>query len=738
MDKVNEINKQQLAGFGRVLTQLFTRSFMYSANHPFQIEAMDSTYQALNQLLQSISPVVFILNGEKFYIDEESLDPRLNISKILFYFKKTGIESISFFKGVGKKEFQEFFKIATSLEKFPDADAMIRELFKKRIEHIKINYIFYKKVSSEDEVIPRDFLDKVTPDIIEEDRDRVKEMFIDSVFNSVLQDEFIKKLNLNDILISPDNASKEMIASDIANVRKYNTEKTKKNKNGELRHGQFLLHQLELIDQDVDKKLTEGDKIELSQITNALLDMRKKLIEGIEAQKTLGIAYVNEEKVLSKSCEITDKVLISLIKEEYRKTEDIPRLAQILCRIIPEADELKRLLPQIKGALLKEGMSQDDFTGLIQEFGKVLQNDNLVKILSESAEEIGVEGEDIIRRLKDNPLQSAEMIYLASEIKKRKGDEKAITQLIVDYVEEISLKYSHDLKGKDRDDSERQFEETRSKLKSSLVKQLSSLDIEDELLIQLEERINNRMDEIFNKMRRAWINAYSGTVENKPQKRLTVLETLEQGVNEDENLGKILKIIRKKTASGEIDENDFDQIYPEIVKLEQLSKSQNDQQKFTNGIMKKDMLIEYMNKELDRAKRYKIPLSVLGFTLVKIKAKAKLTDKNFSKRRLLETLLNKLVEVFRTPDIIGEAKQNHFIVMLPMADQGEANLALRRAMKILHLAPLDVDGTPFEIKVAGVVADLDMMDTANAASLVEDIRSKLKDMATRITNLHAY
>jgi hypothetical protein len=77
---------------------------MYSANHPFQIEAINAAYQSLDRLLQTISPEVFILNREQFYVDEEPLDPRLSVSRLMAHFKKIGIESISFYKGVEKND----------------------------------------------------------------------------------------------------------------------------------------------------------------------------------------------------------------------------------------------------------------------------------------------------------------------------------------------------------------------------------------------------------------------------------------------------------------------------------------------------------------------------------------------------------------------------------------------------------------------------------------------------------
>jgi hypothetical protein len=215
MNNENDIIKRQCAVFGRTFALLFNRSFMYSANHPFQVEAINSAFQAVTQLLLSNSPSVFIMHGEKFYVDEEPLDPRLNVSKIVAYFKKAGMESISFYKGVDKKEIQLFLEIATSLNKYHDADAMSKAMFKKQITHIKINHIFYKKVSAEDEVIRREILDKITPDMIDEDHDKMKQMFIGSIFSSMLQDEFVKNLNLNSLLKNPGNISSEMIAADL-------------------------------------------------------------------------------------------------------------------------------------------------------------------------------------------------------------------------------------------------------------------------------------------------------------------------------------------------------------------------------------------------------------------------------------------------------------------------------------------------------------------------------------------
>jgi hypothetical protein len=46
---------------------------------------------------------------------------------------------------------------------------------------------------------------------------------------------------------------------------------------------------------------------------------------------------------------------------------------------VPEAAELKRLLPKIKTALLEEGMSHTHYLELVQELSKELQSEGLAK-----------------------------------------------------------------------------------------------------------------------------------------------------------------------------------------------------------------------------------------------------------------------------------------------------------------------------------------------------------------------
>ena len=140
----------------RSLCLLFNRSTMYTSDHPYIQQAVGGLFDALAPQLSIISPLAFILNRDQLYLDEELVDPRINQGRIVSLFKKTGIQSISFNIGLQKAELNAFMAIFTAPERFPDAGAMQKGLKQQNVQHLKINHVFYKKVTMDDAVVRKD------------------------------------------------------------------------------------------------------------------------------------------------------------------------------------------------------------------------------------------------------------------------------------------------------------------------------------------------------------------------------------------------------------------------------------------------------------------------------------------------------------------------------------------------------------------------------------------------------
>ena len=100
-----------------------------------------------------------------------------------------------------------------------------------------------------------------------------------------------------------------------------------------------------------------------------------------------------------------------------------------------------------------------------------------------------------------------------------------------------------------------------------------------------------------------------------------------------------MDVIRKKVESQEIDENDFDQIYSEIVKQELSSKAEKDNNALSSGILREQLLMTFIDKEISRAKRYEMPLTALGFTLVSARNKTNSQSGSIRARDVVNSLL---------------------------------------------------------------------------------------------------
>ena len=78
-----QISQQELARFSRVTVLLFNRVTVYSANHPYTKETLDQFHQVVELLLDSVSPIVLLLVHDQLSIDDEPLDPRINVLRVL-------------------------------------------------------------------------------------------------------------------------------------------------------------------------------------------------------------------------------------------------------------------------------------------------------------------------------------------------------------------------------------------------------------------------------------------------------------------------------------------------------------------------------------------------------------------------------------------------------------------------------------------------------------------------------
>jgi GGDEF domain-containing protein len=381
-------------------------------------------------------------------------------------------------------------------------------------------------------------------------------------------------------------------------------------------------------------------------------------------------------------------------------------------------------------------MPLPEYVNLVEELGKELQSDELAKILQESSKEVGIDGKELIQEVKENPVDAAELICLAAEIRKGTGDEKALTDLLVNYVERMGSKLGQDITADNSAEGEKHLRQVITGLETNIVSRLREANVvKDDVLEGLEDRLNKRMDSIFDKLREDWIQSKSMTPEESRAKNLSVLQILEQSAGDNEELGEILTIVRAKVHAEEIDENDFKEIYSEINKQKKIKQEQEAKKKMPPGVLKSQAIEFVIKKEISRAARYDLPFSALSFSVVKAKTKTEGKADAITQQTVMDAILQRLAGILREADIIGQLGKNKMVGLLPMTTKSDAKLALRRTMRLLYGDPIEVDGIPLTVKIAGVSTTFDSERMKDEKAFIQAMSNDLVEMIARVKNI---
>jgi hypothetical protein len=385
---------------------------------------------------------------------------------------------------------------------------------------------------------------------------------------------------------------------------------------------------------------------------------------------------------------------------------------------------------------MEEGMPLSDYLHVVRELGKELRSEELAGILQASSEEIGVDSEILMEEIKKHPAQAGELIYLAAEIRKGSADEQAFSDLLVEYVERLGSNLTADIGEESDEKGEQHVRQILTSIESGIFGRLRNLNFKDDLLAKLEEKFNDRVDGILEKVKLEWIQSRS-VGERTARVERSVLELMEESIVEGDELREVFQTIRGKVDKDEIDPNNFAQIYAEFTR-QQENRAREKKERMPKGVLEGPVLTLLMQKEIARAKRYKLPFSALSFSLVKALPKSPGASGKISYHKFLAAFCQLLSKVVREADMIGELGRNRFVVLLPMTSGNQARLALKRCLRLLHSSPAEVDGIPLDIRVAGVVTVYDFLRTPDVESFIRNLEDELGQMERRIRNLQVY
>jgi hypothetical protein len=482
---------------------------------------------------------------------------------------------------------------------------------------------------------------------------------------------------------------------------------------------------------EVQHALQAGGGAGLAELAEALVKMRTELLTQIDARKALGLAVEGEQEIRETAASLSDAVVIQLVRQEYdRGRTPVDRLAFILHRLVPGPEDLGRMLPALREALMADGMSGPDFMALLGRLGIERQEESVVQALREGADSIGLSPGDLLSRLTADPSGFARFLYLASEIERESGSRKPLCDILVEHLERVGSKLAA---GGDPGGDEGWFRDILRRFNTRAVEGLRGGPVDPDLVDQVERRLTERLESSVQSVR-AELASRGRAPAAEPAASRTLLQRLEDGLPPDHELKQVLAQVRTGLGERGENENDFARILEAVEKAREAMRKP--EKAIDEIVFGRKHTVSLLDIEIARATRYGTDLSGIVFSIYRGAGGA--PGEAAPTVDMTVAILQKLRDKLRNTDWIGIVNSKLFLAVMPMTTPKEAHLASRRLLRALNADPVTVAGRPIPFKLAGSVAHFDGSRMRDSAAFLQHAQAGHAEVAHRLRNLQDF
>ena len=712
-----EIQQRDAELLGRQINTAVTNTMAYGADHDVPSRAIDNLTDGLHKALEVLPTITLILDREMLYIEQHIINRKFNAMRLINLFRRIGIESITFARGVEREHVRTLLSIITDPDEHETSEAVTEALDAAEVKPVRVNHIVYRKVTSEEEIVTQDELETLT------------DMSASSVLRSSrdgsggdggsMEADVLEKMGavftLKDLLGEPDR-----IASDILEVASENNETTHTDTITRIRK---LSDEIQGGSEEVD-----GKKVSLNEVMKSVYTLREELREGLSAQKEVGRFFAEDNPVIDEVDQLTYQTILSLVREEYRAGNfTAQRLAQLLRRMLPDISDLKRLLPQLKQTLLDEGMSMPDYLACVNELTAELRSDNLVRVLEEGADEIGLSVDEIMDEIQRDPEEASRLMVLAAELRKGAADDDArLSEVLADYVERVSGKMAIDTgQGGKPADSGGTLRKVVGRLQEDLVDKLKNQGIPPKLAARVDEQLQARFQKTLDSIKSEWLIELAAKADEVPRKDL--IKSVEQVLERKSDLQTLAEPLREVLdAQGLTPE----EIEATTTGFADRFSHRGGERSNAAKILNADDTAWFLEREIKSCERYETQFSCIMMMLAAIRPPDQewRSATKADTEALIPEVIKAVAGELRDLDFIGSYKatgQASPLVILPMTPEDGALIVKRRLSEAIDGTDFPLGGDMVELRAALSVCGYDNKQMPDMKSFIQSLRGRL-------------
>lgn len=423
----------------------FNNAGLYGAKHPLASRTIDAFAEQLKIATDTSEAVTLYVEHPFLVCEEWRIGQKFYGERIVSRFKDAGIQSLTFYKGIGRTDAEGLVDALCAAKKLPTVEDMATGLEELGVKGFRFNYVTYQKVTA-DESIAR------------QDLHRLAEIL--NVGNRIGDVADLA----GKLIAAPAHIGQDSPTSLISRIRAFR---------------ETLAEQQSTEDEGFPPA---------EEIIEMLSSLRKSMVDELRMQALSGKIGSQREEIIGELDSLAIDVTMRIIAEEYRRGSVTPsRLATIIRRLVPERKKLRELLPRLKETLLSEGMSLDGYLELVKELADELASDDVAALLGNAAENLGVSDEEIASVVKKDPKSAVRLILLSAELQSIGSiDRAAFGNHLSEYIEKIcSL-----ARGTERDSGGQ--EEWISTLESGLVEHMAEHGLYPDVVDSLNDNARKR------------------------------------------------------------------------------------------------------------------------------------------------------------------------------------------------------------------------------------------------------
>ncbi len=657
----------------RQINTAFTMASGYGTSHPMFHRACGALLESLQAALEHRPTVSLLMDRGALFVDKFPVGQRFNPRRLMNLLSQRDIESISFSRGVSLDDINHLMVMSSDQTDYADVNALSNGLQSHGVTALQLNYIRFRQVTADQKVVGEHEpggSSEPTPTSASENFEAIASL-----------------LSLDELVKDPGDYA----------------EKLEQESSDDAKRGQVLRQLRHLVSQVERGEVETGTALSSDAVLGAVNDLRTRVRKNLDTKRDVERILSEEDQVMGEIDQLTYSTLVSLVRGEFRQGRiTAARMAQIINRMLPDARDLKRLLPQLKQGLLAEGMSVEQWAELVHELSSELRGENLVQALEEGAESVGLDVDEIVEQIREDPAEAARLIVLATELRRTgAGEEEQLSAAFSDYIERISDKLSLELGNGAPDSGTLDSQLTR--VRQLLVDQLGRQGLPPELIESL----------------RAHLQPGAGA-KSSPK----APETPGAAPHRDADASPT------NSQAGAYSSLDQASLTDSLPSTESASDS-----RILSSMALPDRVLNppntsfFLSREIKGSQRYKTPFSVIKLTIELVRdrpgpPRAPQVDDLIE---LMPQVYKQIIPLLRDLDLVGSLDQRTQAVplmILPMTPADGADIVLKRLLERMQHTPFRLAGMPTQLFCAVSTTSFQFEDGESEQAFIDRIEEE--------------